>query len=225
MRVPIWFSLLAALFLLILFPLLFAQVMAAGLIKLHLSPSSALLLIVGIFAGGMINIPVRRIQRSDAIEVHPLAAFGMSGRFPELRRVSRETIVAINVGGCVIPSMLALYEIAWLATAAPGHLWAAGVASLVNIAVCYALAQPVPGVGIAMPGLVPGLVAAALALVLAPEQAPAVAYIAGVTGPLIGADLLHLREIERVAAGVLSIGGAGTFDGIVLSGIVAAYLA
>lgn len=44
-------------------------------------------------------------------------------------------------------------------------------------------------------------------------------------GPLIGADLLHLRDIEKIATGVASIGGAGTFDGIVLSGIVAAYLA
>ena len=48
---------------------------------------------------------------------------------------------------------------------------------------------------------------------------------AGVLGPLIGADLLHLREIEKIATGVASIGGAGTFDGIILSGIMAAYLA
>jgi uncharacterized membrane protein len=46
-----------------------------------------------------------------------------------------------------------------------------------------------------------------------------------VLGPLIGADLLHLRDIEKIATGIASIGGAGTFDGIVLSGIVAAYLA
>ncbi|MDH4154237.1 MAG: DUF1614 domain-containing protein, partial [Nitrospira sp.] len=47
----------------------------------------------------------------------------------------------------------------------------------------------------------------------------------GVLGPLIGADLLHLRDIEKIATGIASIGGAGRFDGIVLSGIVAAYLA
>jgi len=225
MRAPIWFSLLAALFLLIIFPLLFGEVMAHALVKLHLSPSTALALFVGIIVGGLINIPVRRIPRSDTIEAHPLAAFGVSERFPALRRARSETIVAINVGGCVIPTMLALYEIAWLATADPGLLWAAGIASIVNIAVCYAIARPIAGLGIAMPGLIPAIVAAALALVLAPEQAPAIAYIAGVTGPLIGADLMHLRDIERIAAGVLSIGGAGTFDGIVLSGIVAAYLA
>jgi len=40
-----------------------------------------------------------------------------------------------------------------------------------------------------------------------------------------GADLLYLREIKHSAVGMTSIGGAGTFDRIVLSGIVAAYLA
>ncbi len=44
-------------------------------------------------------------------------------------------------------------------------------------------------------------------------------------GPLVRADLLHLRDIEVGEIGVVSVGGAGTFDGIVLSGIVAAYLA
>jgi uncharacterized membrane protein len=52
-----------------------------------------------------------------------------------------------------------------------------------------------------------------------------VAFVAGVLGPLIGADLFHLKDISRVSAGILSIGGAGTFDGIVLSGILAALLA
>ena len=82
------------------------------------------------------------------------------------------------------------------------------------------------GVGILLPGLVPAAVAAILALIFAPSAAAApVAYVAGVAGPLIGADLLHLKEIEQSTVGMASIGGAGTFDGIVLAGIVAAYLA
>jgi len=225
MRVPIWLSLLAALFLLFLLPLLFAHVMASGLAKLHLDPASAILLVIGIIVGGMVNIPVRRIARNDAVETHPFAAFGMFGPSSAFTRSRRETIIAVNLGGCVIPTILAVYEIAWIAEAKPGLMWAVAVASLVNISVCYALARPVAGLGIAMPGLVPALVAVLAALLLASDEAPAVAYIAGVAGPLIGADLLHLRDIERISVGILSIGGAGTFDGIVLSGIVAAYLA
>jgi uncharacterized membrane protein len=76
-----------------------------------------------------------------------------------------------------------------------------------------------------MPGLVLPLVSAAAAPLLAPSEAPPVAFVAGVAGSLIGADLLHLADVRRIGTGMASIGGAGTFDGIVLSGIIAAYLA
>jgi uncharacterized membrane protein len=99
------------------------------------------------------------------------------------------------------------------------------LAVFINIVVCYWTAKPVKGIGIAMPGLLPPMLATTSALLLVPDQAPPVAFVAGVLGPLIGADLLHHRDIEKIATGIASIGGAGTFDGIVLSGIVAAYLA
>jgi uncharacterized membrane protein len=67
--------------------------------------------------------------------------------------------------------------------------------------------------------LAPAAVAAILALICAPSEAAPVAYIAGV-GPL-SAPISSLKG----AVGMASIGGAGTFDGIVLSVIVAAYLA
>ena len=76
-----------------------------------------------------------------------------------------------------------------------------------------------------MPALVPAAIACAVALTTAPRFATPVAFVAGVAGPLVGADLLHLRDIERIESGMVSIGGAGTFDGILLSGILALYLA
>jgi uncharacterized membrane protein len=36
---------------------------------------------------------------------------------------------------------------------------------------------------------------------------------------------MHMPDIKKLQAGMVSIGGAGTFDGIVLSGIMAALLA
>jgi uncharacterized membrane protein len=68
------------------------------------------------------------------------------------------------------------------------------------------------------------VVAALLALIFALGDGAPVAYVAGVAEPLTGADLLYLREIKHSTVGT-SIGGAGTFDRIVRSGIVAAYLA
>jgi uncharacterized membrane protein len=89
----------------------------------------------------------------------------------------------------------------------------------------YALSQPVPGMGIAMPMLVPPLIAALIGLVLGGDTAPQLAYVSGTMGVLIGADLLRFRDISRLGAPIASIGGAGTFDGIFLTGIFAALLA
>jgi uncharacterized membrane protein len=51
------------------------------------------------------------------------------------------------------------------------------------------------------------------------------AYISGSLGTLIGADLLNLNNIQGLGAPVASIGGAGTFDGIFVTGILAVLLA
>ena len=223
-RLPL-FSLFAFILMLVLLPILFGELMAASLGKLHLSPEMALLLMIAIIIGGLVNIPVKRIAHQRLVPMHPLAVFGLGGLWPQMRRERRDTIIAVNFGGCVVPTGLALYELLYLAAAGAPTLVALLVAGGVNIAVCYLIARPVQGVGILLPGLVPAAVAAILAVLFAPGDAAPVAYIAGVAGPLIGADLLHLKEIEESAVGMASIGGAGTFDGIVLSGIVAAYLA
>jgi uncharacterized membrane protein len=87
------------------------------------------------------------------------------------------------------------------------------------------MAEIVPGAGIVVPMLVPPLVAAGVALLLAFRRAPPLAYVAGSMGTLIGADLMNLSEVGRIGASVVSIGGAGTFDGVFLTGIIAGLLA
>jgi len=181
---------------------------------------------IAIIIGGLINIPVKRIAHERIVPMHPLAVFGLGSALPAMRRERQYAIIAVNIGGCIIPTGLAVYELLHLAKAGTSTLLTVVVAGGINIAVCYFIARlPVQGVGIVLPGLVPAAVAAILAMLLAPANTAPVAYVAGVAGPLIGADLLHLKEIEESATGVASIGGAGTFDGIVLLGIVAAYLA
>jgi len=159
------------------------------------------------------------------VVVHPLAVYGLADFWPQLKRVRRETIIAVNVGGCLIPVGLVLYEIIQLAAFNPPALVAAAAGCVVNSLVCYIIARPATGIGIVMPGVVSPIIAAGTALLLAPDAAAPVAFAIGVIGPLVGADLMHLKDIEANEIGVVSIGGAGTFDGIVLSGIVAAYLA
>jgi uncharacterized membrane protein len=219
------FSVFAFIVMIVLLPILYGEVLAVSLGKLHLTPGLALLLMIAIIIGGLINVPVKRIAHDRVVPMHPLAVFGLGRTLPAMRRERHYTIIAVNFGGCIIPTGLAVYELLHLAGAGTSTLLGLVVAGGVNIAVCYFIARPVQGVGILLPGLVPAAVAAILAMLLAPADAAPVAFAAGVAGPLIGADLLHLKEIEESATGVASIGGAGTFDGIVLSGIVAAYLA
>jgi uncharacterized membrane protein len=207
-------------------PFLITELILGSLSKLHLSPTLALVLLIAILFGGLINIPLKVIERDTNVIVDPFAVYGLGGFWPQLRRVRRSTILAVNVGGCVIPTALALYEIYYLAAFGGSLLAVTALGCAVNVLVCYLVARPVPNVGILMPGLIPPVVAASFALLFASEQAAPVAFTIGVMGPLIGADLLHLKDIEESSnTGVISIGGAGTFDGIVLSGVIAAYLA
>ena len=81
------------------------------------------------------------------------------------------------------------------------------------------------GIGIAVPVFAPVVATAILAFILSREYAAPLAYIGGSMGTLIGADLLNLDKINGLGAPVASIGGAGTFDGIFLTGILAVLLA
>ena len=74
-----------------------------------------------------------------------------------------------------------------------------------------------------MPIFIPPLFSALFALILVPEFTAPAAFISGVLGTLIGADILNLKKIQRYG-GFLSIGGAGVFDGIFLVGIVSALI-
>jgi uncharacterized membrane protein len=130
------------------------------------------------------------------------------------------TVVAINVGGALIPVLVSIYLA--LHTRMFGRMLA-GTAIVAGVV--HSMAQIVPGVGIAVPILIPPLLAAGVGLLLAFRRAPPVAYVAGAMGTLVGADLLNLPRIHQLGAPVLSIGGAGTFDGIFLTGIIAGLLA
>ncbi len=218
--------------LIVLLPLFMADIMTLALQRLRVSPAAAGTIIIGMFLGSLINIPIRRIRRDSDQPLVLDTVFGGWGPVwpPRGRQLRNETILAVNVGGCLIPATLCLWEMAHLLSDPGWPLAAVVIVAAVNSAVCFYVARPVAGVGIAIPALASPLTAVALAWALlgSGEFAavrPAVAFVGGVLGPLIGADLLHLRDISRITAGLVSIGGAGTFDGIVLSGVLAALLA
>ena len=215
---PLFFTLLAGLFLLLL---IFIQVgvLRFAYMRLGISSGAALLLLFGSLIGSFFNIPVAELPARQVMSGQEVDFFGMQYIVPVVQR-SPSTIIAVNVGGALIPTVMSLYllihHVLWLRGA---------IATAVVAAVCYALSQPVRGLGIAEPVFVPALVSAIVAIILSREHAAPLAYISGSLGTLIGADLLNLGSVRGLGAPVASIGGAGTFDGIFLIGIVSVLIA
>jgi uncharacterized membrane protein len=170
--------------------------------------------------GSYINIPVAELPAKEVLlSNQEVSFFGIRHIIPLVEEWPR-TIVAVNLGGAVIPTLLSLYLLV------KHGLYGRGLLAVVIVAVVvHRMASPVPGVGIAVPIFIPPLVAAATALLLSRPSAPALAYIAGSLGTLIGGDLMNLNKVTGLGAPIVSIGGAGTFDGIFVTGILAVLLA
>jgi uncharacterized membrane protein len=169
--------------------------------------------------GSYVNIPVAELPAEYVHAQEVVTFFGMQYVVPLTERLPR-TLIAVNLGGCLLPVLLSLYLIR------KNRLYTSGIlATIVVAAIAHVLARPIPGIGIAEPVFVPPLVAATVALFLSRANAGALAYIGGSRGTLIGADLLNLDKVQGLGAPIASIGGAGTFDGIFLSGVLGVLLA
>jgi len=215
---PAFFLILVALFFFV-FVLLPLGLMQYAYEQLGVSPSRALLLLLSSLIGSYINIPITVISQKSVMASQMIDFFGMRYQVPTATDWGG-TVLAINVGGAVIPVIMSVYLlIRW-------RLWLEGLLATAAVtAVCYFLSSPVPGIGIAIPVFIPAIAATIAALGLSRKRPAPVAYIAGSLGTLIGADLMNLDKLAELNAPILSIGGAGTFDGIFLTGIVAVLIA
>jgi len=195
------------------------RILRYAYMKLGLGPGMAMLLLFGSLLGSYFNIPItvlpgRSIRSGEIVDF-----FGMRYVVPPVTAWPG-TVLAVNVGGAVIPTLMSTYLVLRY------HLWMkAAIAVAVIAIVIHSMATPVQGVGIAVPVFAPVVVTAILAFLLSREYAAPLAYIGGSMGTLIGADLSNLDKISGLGAPVASIGGAGTFDGIFLTGILAVLLA
>jgi uncharacterized membrane protein len=166
-----------------------------------------------------VNIPIAELPAERVVSGQEVFFFGLRYVIPHVEEWPR-TIIAVNLGGAVIPTLLSLYVLV-----KKGLYVRALVGVAVVTVIVYWLAQPIAGMGIAVPTCIPPVVAAAVAVILSRQSAPSLAYISGSMWTLIGADLLNLGKVQGLGAPIVSIGGAGTFDGIFLTGILAVLLA
>src|SRR5258707_1532999 len=184
------------------------RILRYAYMKLGVGPGAALFLLFGSLLGSYFNIPIAVLPGKPVMAGQIIEFYGMRYVVPQV--VSWPgTVLAVNVGGAVIPTLMSTYLVIryqlWLKAA----IATAGLAFLLP-----SVSTPVPGVGIAVPVFAPVVITAIIAFLLSREYAAPLAYIGGSMGTLIGADLLNLDKITNLGAPVASIGGARTLDRI-----------
>lgn len=174
-----------------------------------------------------INIPVLSVEKPVYIPTVDFVIFyGIPYPVARFKRGVRKMVIAVNMGGAIIPTLISLYLIYKLVSI--GFSLTLTLLSILLVTIfTYTVSRVIPGVGIGTPALLPPLFSALVAIILARGGIYAIplSYLSGALGTLLGADVLRLwRDWEKLNAPVASIGGAGTFDGIYLTGVMAVAL-
>jgi len=191
-----------------------------GFEKLGLSQDSAILLLFSSLLGSAINLPLISLKVEkppEGLSARP--AFGLLR--PVIAPFTGHMQILVNVGGCLIPLTFSLY----LFTHTSLEPWHTILAIAIVSAFAFAISRPLPGIGIGMPIFAAPIAAAITATLVDSAHSAPLAYICGTTGVIIGADLLRIPDIRKFGVPFASIGGAGTFDGIFITGLVAVLLA
>lgn len=188
--------------------------------KMGISRGSAYAILFLSLAGSYVNVPIAELSGGQVATYEVVRdSWGFQYWAPVIKEWPA-TVLAINVGGAVIPTILSIYLIV------KNQIYGSAVVGVAVVSfVVHLLAQPVPQMGIAVPIFIPPIASALVAMFLSRDYAAPLAYVSGCLGTLIGADLLNLNTLAHLGASIASIGGAGTFDGVFLTGILAVLLA
>ena len=182
--------------------------------------------------GSNINLPLFVVESEEPVpQFETVRFFGRIYRIPKVNIDKKKTLVLINVGGAIVPTLISLYLFFISIPACADNLlttYTNTFAVLFGVIfTTYQSAQLVKGVGITTLAWGPPTMTVFITMLInyfSPLSCPVqIAYIGGTMGALIGADLLNLSKITGIGP-VVSIGGAGTFDGIYLSGLASVVL-
>ena len=198
MRIRVSFIALLFLMLVVLFILISINVFGITFRKLGFPPQYSVYFLFLSLLCSYVNIPIKKIIPVE---------------------IKRSTSITVNLGGAVIPIVMSVFLITIVSPVE------ASIGILVMTIIIHKMARPVKGSGIAIHALIPPILAAFVALIISPRDAPIIAYISGTLGCLIGIDILNIRKIPDLSMKMISIGGAGTFDAIFLTGIISVLLA
>ena len=108
-------------------------------LRIGIGPRASMLLLFGSLLGSYFNIPVADLPGRQLLTREVIPFFGM--QYSVLVVVNWPgTVVAVNVGGALIPSIMSLYLLI------KNGSWIRGIIATACVAaVCHMLADPVPG--------------------------------------------------------------------------------
>ncbi len=134
--------------------------------RLGISPRLVLAILLCSLLGSYVNIPVAQLPPEHVETDQLVDAFGITYVVPAVEEWPR-TIIAVNVGGALIPAVLSLYLLVRF------RLYLQSLAAIIVVAaVVHTMARPVHGLGITMPTLIPPILAGCVAMLLAWRRAP-----------------------------------------------------
>jgi uncharacterized membrane protein len=211
----------------LLIPLVLFGLVGAAFTRLGFSWLSALAVVLLILLGSTVNIPVYTIKR-DMVRVVPENAMIGDPYAPWSANQVWETVFSLNLGGAIIPVLVATYL---LYTALPltGHslVLPICVGILAVALVTYSSTRLIPGIGLQVPILIPALTALLVALLLSGSvgiTAAVSAVVSGTFGVLIGGNLAQIPKIKDLDIPAWSMGGSGTFGSMLICCILPALI-
>lgn len=220
-----------------LFIFLPVSMVAEAFSKLGLTPAQGILMLMAILIGRTVNFPVFTSERMVIVTKPQTIQYTMdaSGRPVQLEQDNanelKKQVFAVNLGGFILPLLLCFTFLIrmHLNDQTDGVYGYIGFAMLMVAGGCYVMTKADPFTGLRVPLIMPALMTFISVFFFVPEPfRPVAAYVAGTMGTIIGGNLAPLftpRVRNAVGTPQVSIGGAGTFGGVFVAGILAVLLA
>ena len=196
-----------------------------------LSRPAAIGIAIALLTGSLVDLPTPfsvRATTDFGTRRGGRRAFWLPSKKPKRRGAL--TAVRLNLAGCLIPLSLTLFFIVRLLSCGDMKMiGAVVVGSLCSITLCTLSVRDVHGAGLVIPAFWLSLAVALISRLLlpsiaVPQHRPQISFISAVVGTVVGSDLFHLEKVGNSRAAMVSIGGAGIFDGITVCAVLSAAL-
>lgn len=192
---------------------------------LGLSVLESVALYLTILIASVINIPLYEFKSRRDSEQKYASYLGVKYPLPIWH--GHNTVVSVNLGGCIIATIASVYFAMALSSQ-----WVMILLSIVAVSLgTFLLSRPSRSIGYYVPIYVPALLSLAVALIAlyiyggGLYNCARLSFIAATIGTIAGTSLINIPRLYKLGTSFISIGGFGSFDGIFVSGVLATIVA